>query len=146
MGTDITICTEKKVDGKWVMIERIHSYSRDMHGADRNYMRFSHIANIRGYEREKYNIDLPTLEARGLPSDLSDSGKLFFEELGGICPSYMSLKEACEFWNKTEIYIQPNTFPHGFINTYPPEYYFGIYEEDLENEEWNDYRVVFWFN
>lgn len=126
MGCDIHICVEKKVNDKWVMVNRLH------HGSPatvRNYRRFAALAGVRGNGPEP----------KGLPEDISDSTRLCSDEWGvdGHSHSYMDLQETAKIYLRTEYSDENNEY----INKYPESHYF-----DIEESELKDYRIVFWFD
>lgn len=65
MGCDIHVLLERKVGDKWVMVNRLESPV-----TDRNYKRFAALAGVCG----------DGAVAKGLPDDLSESGRLYAAE------------------------------------------------------------------
>lgn len=126
MGCDIHCTVEKKHNGKWVMINRL-GYKDN--ACDRNYRRFAEIASVRG-EGPRQPL--------GIPVDASDSTLLYVEQYGldGHSHSYMSLKEASKVWLQTE-----DRNSDSFRDSYPGCHYFGV-----ESENYDDYRIVFFFD
>ena len=131
MGCDIHGTIEKKVNGKWVMVEPITGKARY-----RNYERFARLAGVRG--------EGPA--PRGIPSDISDSTRLHIDKWGtdGHSHSYLPISEAARILLETELK------PEHEVN-YPASYYFGVDNEccptcqrpiDIDSE----YRLVFWFD
>lgn len=122
MGCDIHGTIERKVDDKWVMVEPFPQDTRD-----RNYVRFALLAGVRG--------DGPT--ARGIPDDVSVSTKLHIDDWGvdGHSHSWLPLNEAAKIWLKTE-WDKPS-----MAIDYPTSHYF-----DVDDDDPNEHRVVFWFD
>lgn len=124
MGCDIHGCVERNVNGKWVMVDRISDKARD-----RNYRRFGALAGVREYGPPP----------KGIPGDISDSGKLFIDEWGedGHSHSYLPLKTAANIFLSTEFKASE------YMKNYPCATFFNI--EDFD-ENIDLYRLVFWFD
>jgi hypothetical protein len=124
MGCDIHGTIERKVNNRWIMVERLSGEARE-----RNYLRFAALAGVRG--------DGPA--AKGIPEGVSESTMLNIDDLGsdGHSHSYMSIAEASQIFLKTV---------GGFVKTsdylveYPASYFFDV-SSDEEN-----HRLVFWFD
>lgn len=135
MGCDIHILIEKKVDDRWVMVDRI---KHPTPARERNYYIFSLLANVRGGEEG--------FPPRGLPDDLSDSGKLFYEEWedDAHSMSHLSLTEALH------VYLMGSTDLSNYARDYPATHFFDLHvDEDKCNGNftiYDDYRIVFWFD
>lgn len=133
MGCDIHIALEKKVGldrlgNKWVMVNRLEGQARC-----RNYPRFSALAGV----RYGYGDKLPIGSAKGVPHDVSESAKLFIDEWGadGHSHSYMPVKDAASIFLETEYQASE------FCKSYPCSCFF-----DVEEDEADDYRIVFFFD
>lgn len=122
MGCDIHALVERKIDDKWVMVDRLKRESRY-----RNYARFAALAGVRG------NGPSP----KGLPDDVSDSGMLHANEWGedGHSHSYLPLKEAASIFLSTE------TCPTQYETKCPCSAFF-----DVEDCDADAHRLVFWFD
>ena len=122
MGADIHALVERKIGEKWIMINRCKGEAMR-----RNYVRFAALADVRG--------DGPS--PKGLPEDLSDSGKLYAEEWDGDAHShsFLNLDEAAKIFLATD----PPSGDWG--KKYPCAYYF-----DIEDENAKEHRLVFWFD
>lgn len=121
MGCDIHALIERKVCGKWVMVNRLNGA-----GTNRNYRRFAALAGVRG--------DGP--DAKGLPNDLSESGRLYADEWEGDAHShsFLGVKEAAAIFLATAYELD------NYAKSYPCIHFFEI--EDDEDE----HRLVFWFD
>lgn len=135
MGCDIHLLVEKKVGDKWVMVDRIEHPSP---ARERNYYIFGKMASVRGGDG---------FAPRGLPDDLSDSGKLFAEEWDGDGHhySYLSMFEALH------IFVTCTDGLSDYDKKYPAMHFFDLYFEERYDDEngpipYDDYRVVFWFD
>jgi len=135
MGCDIHGSIEKRVNGKWVMVNRM-----DLKARSRNYDRFARLAGVRG--------DGP--EPRGVPEDVSDSTLLHIDEWGtdGHSHSWLPLHEAARIFLETEYTGSLSDF----IKEYPMDHYFDVSQfeqkctccgQPIPNGE---YRLVFWFD
>lgn len=134
MGCDIHGVVERKWKGKWVAIRTL-DHCHDGKGQfvtpaakERNYERFAALAGVRG--------EGPP--ARGLPEDASETSAMRFETEGDHTPSWLPLKEATEIFRDTDWYLSKNPEQAQYANAY---YFFGIEDENLD-----DYRLVFWFD
>lgn len=121
MGCDIRALIERKVGDKWIMVNRL-----DGEATRRNYKRFSALAGVRG--------DGP--DAKGLPDDISESGRLFADDCEGDAHShsFLGAKEAAD------IFLATAHDPNNYAKSLPCSYFFGI--EDNEDA----HRIVFWFD
>ena len=128
MGCDIHGTIEIKVDGKWIMINRLPF---DGPACDRNYKRFAALAGVRGEGPEP----------RGIPSDVSESTLLYIQEwdCDGHSHSWMDLKIAAAIFSATEFRHEPDSS----ASKYPMSHYFDVDEERFGND---DLRLVFWFD
>jgi hypothetical protein len=127
MGCDIHAATEKRIDNKWVMVDRLHW---SCNATQRNYRRFAALAGVRG--------DGP--DPNGFPDDASESTKLYHHEWRGDAhsDSWLPSREAAEIWLETD-YEEALA---DYIKDYPESHYF-----DLEmSARPGTYRVVFWFD
>lgn len=126
MGADIHLFTEKRIGKKWVMINRLY----DGPANSRNYARFAKLAGVRG--------DGP--EPKGIPSDISDSGKLFIDDWygDGHSHSYMGAKEAAQIFLETD-----GKELTGYEQEHAVEHYFNIRDSHICD---CTYRVVFFFD
>lgn len=114
---------ERKIgDNKWVMVNRL-----DGDATKRNYKRFAALAGVRG--------DGPA--AKGLPDDLSESGRLYADDWEGDAHShsFLEAKEAARIFLATE------HEPSNYAKSYPCSHFF-----EIEHEEDAPHRLVFWFD
>ena len=134
MGCDIHGTIEKKVGNKWIMVDRL---SYGLPALNRNYERFGALAGVRATGGPK---------PRGIPADVSESTKLYINEWGcdGHSHSYLDLREAAVVFLKTDYSFDRHNI-NGHEQKYPISYYFGIEDEELD-EELSEYRLVFWFD
>lgn len=121
MGCDISALIERKVGDKWVMVNRLHGEA-----TRRNYVRFAALAGVRG--------DGPA--AKGLPDDISESGRLYADEWEGDAHShsFLGAEEAAR------IFLATAHEPDNYAKNYPCSYFF-----EIEREE-DNHRLVFWFD
>lgn len=128
MGCDIHGTVETKVDGKWVMVNRLEV--REEFGR-RNYERFGRLAGVRHSDID--NAGFP----KGLPHDISDSTSLYVREWGadGHSHSFLDAKEAAD------IFLQTDYSPTDYAKEYPMLNYFGI-----DKDEYPESRIVFFFD
>lgn len=127
MGCDIHGWVEKKIDGRWI------GY-RELKDRERNYHRFARLAGVRG--------DGP--DAKGLPSDLSETAKAHVDEYGsdGHSHSYMELNEAFDVFKSTtskDLYSFWDAF--GFDDD--TQHICRECRRPLPDAE---FRLVFWFD
>ena len=124
MGCDIHGWVEVNDGSKWIAIKELKS-------AERNYRRFAALAGVRNYNNEY------SAEPRGLPSDVSETAKYDIEQLGtdGHSHSYMSIREA------SAIFLDTTYQPRNFAKEYPESEYFDVEIEDIDN-----FRLIFWFD
>ncbi len=135
MGCDIHGSIEKRVNGRWVMVDRLIS---KRYGADpraRNYDRFARLAGVRG----------PGPEPRGVPEDVSESTMLHIEEWGVDAHSFsfLPLHEAAQ------IFLDTDTGVSEYAKDHPAEHYFDISEDICrccKRPVSSEYRLVFWFD
>ena len=134
MGCDIHIALEKKVDDKWVMVNRLHHSTR---ATDRNYKRFSDLCGVRG------DLDGSDPEPKGVPQDVSESTKLFIDEWkgDGHSHSWEPLERAFQIFLDTEY---DKNYDEG-DDEWLLESYFGLHLHE-ETEGIKDYRIVFFFD
>lgn len=125
MGCDIHLFAEKKHNGKWVMVNEVRGKGRQ-----RNYRLFAAIAGVRG--------EGPA--PKGLPIDVSESVNMHADLDGsdGHSHSWMTLREAVSAWN-VKRYDDEKDVPDSIPS-------WGFFELEAEEDEWDDYRVVFWFD
>lgn len=128
MGCDIHAVIERKVGDKWVMLNRL-SYKDS--ATDRNYKRFAALAGVRG--------DGP--KPKGLPTDISDSTKLYYDEWepDAHSASWIDLKKAAKLFLDTEY---EGVILSDFAKTYPKSHYFNV-DLDIRREP---HRLVYWFD
>ena len=143
MGCDIHAIIERQIDGKWVCISTIkHHHARVRRETDatgfsspaalsRNYDRFAALAGVRG--------DGPS--SRGLPEDVSDTGRALADDCGvdGHSHSWLPLKEAVKIFTDTEHWGELK--PDNWARLYPSNYFF-----DIDGEDTDQHRLVFWFD
>ena len=129
MGCDIHALIERKVGDKWIMVNRLEGKA-----TDRNYQRFAALAGVRGQG------PIP----KGLPNDISDSGRLYADEWDGDAHShsYMDLKEAISIFTDTVDF--PNIPLEKKMEKkirLPAFYFFDVDDYDIDK-----HRIVFWFD
>lgn len=143
MGCDIHLVLERKVKGKWLGVNPFKGHHRawtqnkgDMDWSSpaattRNYARFARLAGVRG--------DGPN--PLGVPDDASELTKYLVHEWGGDghSHSWIDLKEACVIWAETRNGGREDDHPEKC----PASYFFEV---DGDPEEYEDYRLVFWFD
>lgn len=148
MGCDIHLVLERKrKDGHWVAVDTFSSHHDAYAKPDsimdgfsspaaraRNYERFARLAGVRG--------DGP--EPRGLPDDISETGKFMAEEdwgANGHSHSWLPLAEATTIFLETE---RNKVSDH--VRKYPDGYYFGTDTSEGSNTKADDFLLVFWFD
>lgn len=140
MGCDIHAFIERKVDEEWHMIHPIRGWGDDSgSGGQRDYDFFSHLCGVRAQDPSDY----PTPE--GLPEDVSVICKLESDAYGCDGHSH-SFESVNDFIDKklALVKIRGEAKPIGLSR--------GFYEWQIlsyeigENEDRNNYRVVFWFD
>lgn len=121
MGCDIHALIERKVGNKWVMVNRLNGEA-----TRRNYTRFAALAGVRG--------DGPA--AKGLPDDLSESGRLYADDWEGDAHShsFLGAKEAAA------IFLATAHEPDNYAKSYPCSHFFEIDDDE------DSHRLVFWFD
>lgn len=126
MGCDIHITLEKRVNEKWVMVNRLDH--RDQSSL-RNYNRFAALAGVRGDGGKP----------KGVPSDISESSKFYIDDYGvdGHSHSYMSIGEAVKIFDETDFKKSD------YSQEYPYSNYFGIDDDPVDPE---NYRIIFFFD
>lgn len=143
MGCDIHILVEKKHPDGWALYKNLNDVVHDNDGSShwslarqRNYHRFARIAGVRG--------DGP--EALGLPSDISRSARLLYEqwESDAHTPSHMPLDIAADIFLETE-YENVRDGWSEYMRDDPAETYFGIYSDEADDLG-ETFRIVFWFD
>lgn len=151
MGTDIRIVVETKIGNHWQLIEVV----RNDRATYRNYYRFSRLAGVRdskGIEKtaslmannDNFSLELPALCALGIPIDVSEGTRYHLTHDEGHDHSYMSLKQACDIFVKTD--HNNSKYSAEYTAKYPESVYFGIDAFNNETESIDDYRIVFWFS
>lgn len=110
------------------MVDRIKSPK----ATARNYKRFAAVASVRG------EGDLVPL---GIPDDISESGRLFVNQLGtdGHSHSYMPLRQAFDIFKQTEELPLNKDYADFYLSDY-----FQIEEDG--NLDINAMRIVFYFD
>jgi hypothetical protein len=156
MGCDIHLVLEEKdANGKWVGINTFMSHDRaswtvgnrkrkpdifDVWSSpvarDRNYARFSALADVRSYDRVGP-------KPRGVPDDASETTKHLINKWGvdGHSHSWLSLKEATKIWVETE-----NDDMINHHQKYAEYHFFGVEALTEDPKEFDKYRIVFWFD
>ncbi len=144
MGTDIHGLVEVKTKNGWVCVNTLSSHHNPMNSEEsmlgysspvttsRNYARFAKLAGVRG----------PGPDPRGLPEDVSDTGRLLSDVWGadGHSHSWVDLKTA------SEIFLQTHSGEENeWITKYPESYFFN-YELSREFPLDTHARFVFWFD
>lgn len=129
MGCDIHGWVETKVGDKWVAV-------KELKDRDSNYMRFGKLANVRE--------DGPP--ARGLPPDISDTTKLHVDvwDGDGHSHSWLPIADAAKIFLETQWVPDTPEAKERFdkwTSKFPEYEYFGLEENDYSN-----YRLVFWFD
>lgn len=145
MGCDIHMVIERNIDGRWITWRTFGSHnlpawqrqsSKSNYGChvarDRNYRRFGKLAGVRG--------DGPV--ALGVPDDLSETARALIEHDGpdGHSHSWISLRHAAAIFAETEPWLDSED-EEFFGRKYPLSFFF-----DIEDEEADDCRLVFWFD
>lgn len=127
MGCDIHGTVEKKVGGKWVMVNR---WDSRWPCSERIYARFAALAGVRG--------DGPA--PRGLPKDVSDSTALYVAEraLDFHSSSWLSLAEAIR------VFVNTDPAPITRKLNFPESHFWNI--ELAAPQDRRKYRIVFWFD
>lgn len=117
MGCDIHTFVERKLDNKWTLVDQCQN--------TRNYKLFGKMAGVRGIEK-------PIKYPKGVPKDLSDGTRWFYEADGsdGHTHSWFNEKEIKELkeWYEKE-------WDDSLFFT---EFGWYILEEDT--------RLIFWFD
>lgn len=123
MGTDIDMYLERKIEGKWHLVNKIE--------CRRNYAFFGKLAGVR---RPPHFEEKIISNNRGFPKDMSDAARALFREVGGHSEGYCSIGEFREVyeWCLEE-----------FDGTSP--FSFDDIEYNIIDEPENA-RVVFWFD
>lgn len=137
MGTDINVFVEKYIDDEWVMVRDSGSFCNfSSRAGERNYYRFDYLAQVRPGECK----DKKTHPKNGFPSDLSKGVYWHWEMYGEHTPCWRSLKDAIKQWAITS--DDENYLKHR-DDIFICEYFFNISPNE---EEFNDYRIIFWFD
>ena len=125
MGCDIHICTETKINDKWVMVRYLDYRDK---ATNRDYRRFAALAGVRGLGPEP----------RGLP-DIGDSTRYWVDFWGvdGHSHSWLSMDDACQ------IFLQTSGVVDEYAQKYPQDDFFNVPEERSNLDDW---RIVFWFD
>lgn len=137
MGCDIHMALEKKVGNKYVLVTRIDS---DL--TDRHYRFFSSLAGVRGYGERS---------TKGIPNDISEGGKLFIDEYGsdGHSHSYDSVETVLKCKNqayKDSFEEWGEEGKPAVIEGWDIYKAFNYYFDDVEDESYSDYRVIYYFD
>ena len=122
MGCDIHGWVERKVGDKWVAERELPDAA-----TNRNYERFAALAGVRG--------DGP--EARGLPTDISDTARMHANDWGvdGHSHSWLPVADALP------IFLETARGLTDWAQRYPSEEFFGV-----DIDERHEWRIVFWFD
>lgn len=127
----------KEVNGKWTPQRDGYNWIPDFDS--RNYIRFAKLAGVRG--------DGP--EPKGLPDDMSDLSRMLADHDGsdGHSHSWCTMREALEICLGTE-YDSAAVFldPEDVRKKDPLDYYFGLSYFDQDEDDMDNYRLVFWFD
>jgi hypothetical protein len=171
MGCDIYSFAEVKINNNWEKVDNhfsLDSYEKKYYNKEksgnpfcwRSYSMFAFLAGVRNYDRCE-----PISEPRGLPEDLSDEVRQYYEDLECYAhsASYLTAKELLEFdydktfWNRRVTKKEGNCINgaalaeegEGKVLTYRQNLdgWFFIHLEELKTlGEPEDVRVVFWFD
>lgn len=125
MGCDIHGWVERKVGDKYVAIKEFGDRA-----TERNYRRFGALAGVRE--------DGPP--PRGVPPDVSDTGRYYIDKLAGDghSHSWLPLQEAAKIY-AVKRYESGEDRPD-WVADDPVYYFFGLFETEPDD------RVVFWFD
>ena len=118
MGCDIHMALEKLVKQKWIMVTRFPINHPATH---RNYRRFADLAGV----RRNYST------AKGLPEDISESTKLFFDESEEDLHHY-SFEDIVD---AAKIFVRTHTQNHTYAMVFPYSYFFDIEKEDIKHHQ-----------
>lgn len=146
MGCDIHFVIEKKFDGKWIGVYSksetpdalsekdadepvgtwVQRYRRRMEFCNRNYGFFALLAGVRG-DGEAVPL--------GTPDDMSELATVMIEQEGGDghSHSHLSYREFCERYALATARVFTDEGSHSWVS--------GCDEDEID-----DYRVVFWFD
>ena len=132
MGCDIHIVLEKRTENGWIAINTFNAVQTKNGFAfpvaqSRNYRRFAALAGVRG--------DGP--DPKGFPEDASESAKFLYNRYlsDHHSASHLSVRDA------SPIFLATEHTPKKFATDYPDSWFF-----DVEHEEIDDHRIVFWFD
>lgn len=124
MGCDIHVCVEKKINGRWVMLNAPGWKSPC---EERTYKRFAALAGVRG--------DGP--KPRGIPKNASVATRFWLDKRADHSHSWLTMNDACKVFCETG--FKPLS---EWAKAYPAHYFFEIYD----TEDPKDYRIVFGFD
>jgi hypothetical protein len=129
MGCDIHAYVEVKIDGSWHMFEPVRG-----EGGGRDYEFFTHLCGVRAQYTNDENL---WPEPKGLPLDASVISKFHSDRWGcdGHSHSWETYTEFIEKKTVLERLRGKETYEYNILGT-----------ELAEDDDPNDYRVVFWFD
>lgn len=142
MGCDIRLYVEVKIRGQWSHYGRIPLI--------RNYALFGKLAGVRD-EHAK-----PIAMPRGLPDDVTEVVRFFYDYEGGHTPTWLNAEEIAEAAKWMELnmapYRKPSILPYFDIEFEGGICFFGssfagfwLYPENRPKGV-EDLRWVFWFD
>lgn len=147
MGCDIHAWVERKIDGDWHAIHDLKgagSYDEWGWGGQRDYDFFAHLAGVRSYV-DRYGDDSAYPKPKGLPKDVSKVVKWISDrwDCDGHSHSWDTVKDFVE----KKVALAKIRGDHNDSEHSASWYEWKLLGyEILEDENRDDYRVVYFFD
>lgn len=136
MGCDIHVYLERKIKGNWHMVKSVWGRA----GTDRDYTFFSHLCGVRGGSSDVWPAP------KGLPKDVSVVCE-FESDVYGVDGHSHSYESLTDFLEKKLAILRIKTATDTWNGSGMNFFTWKILGYDmLADEDYNDYRVVFWFD